>query len=120
MESPGGIGKSRGRVILSLLTAITALALPLYLADFPAEASRRWPVYLGIMLAETGYLVIGFFYRPKLDTGERALCGGLIENPFRLPGPFSRLLFLLKLLLLPGRLVSQSLLDFIVMVSQQR
>lgn len=106
-------------VILYLLLAIAALGIPFYLADFPRDWQQRWGLYLGIWMGEIIYLILGFFVKAQPDTSNAGWFGGLIDNPFRITDDFNRFLVVLKIILLPGRLVSMAIVNFANLFSQR-
>ena len=107
-------------IILYLLLAISALGIPFYLANFPTNWQQNWGLYLGIWSGEIIYLILGFFVQPEPDTEDMGWFGGLINNPFRITDNFNRFLLFLKLLLLPGRLVAQAIMNFINLIANSQ
>lgn len=77
-------------------------------------------MYLGIGLGEVIYLVLGFFIQPQPNIDNMGWFGGLINNPFRITDNFNRFIFFLKLLLLPGRFMSQSILNFLGLLQKNQ
>lgn len=74
---------------------------------------------LAIATGLTGlYLIAGYFIRPSPDTSNLGWCGGLIDNPFRYSDDFNRILLFLWLALLPGRFLSESLLDMGTLIAR--
>ncbi len=105
-------------VILYLLLAITALGIPFYLADFPTNWQQRWGLYLSIWIGEIIYLILGFFVNARPNTSNVGWFGGLIDNPFRISDDFNRFLAVLKIILLPGRLIGLAIMNFISLLSR--
>ncbi|WP_266213722.1 hypothetical protein [Paraliomyxa miuraensis] len=62
----------------------------------------------GILLA---YLLVAYFIRPRPDFDNIGWLGGLIDNPFRYSDDINRFLMFLMVVLLPGRFVSDSLVE---------
>jgi hypothetical protein len=104
--------------IIATIISIIVLGLPLYVADFPTDIAERWGTYLGIIGAEIIYLIIGFFVDAQPKTNSMGWMGGLIDNPFRISDDINRILFIVNILLLPGRLISVVILNFVVLVAR--
>jgi hypothetical protein len=56
------------------------------------------------------YVVTSHFFNSTPESTNMGWAGGLIDNPFRISDDFNRLLLLLQVLLLPGKLIAFSLL----------
>ena len=62
----------------------------------------------------------GIFYAAPAGYRGYGMVGGLINNPFRITDNFNRFLLFLKLLLLPGRLVAQAIMNFINLIAENK
>ena len=62
------------------------------------------------------YLAIAYFINPKPDMDNVGFFGGLMDHPFRFSDDINRYLLGLKIILWPGRFVSQSIVSFAVMM----
>ena len=107
-------------IILFMILALTALGIPFYLAEFPQNWQQNWVQYLGILGGEIIYIVIGFFFRPQPDTSNIGWADGWIDNPFRISDNFNRIIALIKILLLPGRLIARAILNFTVLIATEQ
>lgn len=56
------------------------------------------------------YVVASYFVNAKPETSNVGWAGGLINNPFRISDDFNRMLLILQILLLPGKLMAYSLI----------
>ena len=63
------------------------------------------------ILATAIYLMISYAVHPEADTSNLGWFGGLVNNPFRFSDNINRFLVFLKIILWPGRFVSESLVD---------
>ena len=70
----------------------------------------------GIALGTVLYLLLGYAVHPKPDHSNVGWLGGLLDNPFRYSDDINRSLIFLTALLLPGRFVSESLVDMVGLV----
>lgn len=105
-------------VLLGFIVALVALGIPFYLANFPTQWQENWILYAGIGIGEMIYLMVAFLIQPEPDTSDMGWFGGLINNPFRITDNFNRFLLFLKIMLLPGRLIAQAILNFMALVQQ--
>ncbi len=64
------------------------------------------------------YLLIAYFVLPEPDYGNMGWFGGLMDNPFRISDDLNRFLFFLRVLLIPGRFMARSIVNFFVMLSR--
>lgn len=105
-------------VIIYFLLALAALGIPFYLADFPTNWQQKWGLYLSIWMGEIIYLILGFFVNARPNTSNVGWFGGLVDNPFRISDDFNRFLAVLKIILLPGRLIGLAIMNFIGLFSK--
>ena len=61
------------------------------------------------------YLFAAYVMHPKADETNLGWFGGLMNNPFRFSDNINRFLLLLKVFLLPGRFISEALVDMVRM-----
>jgi len=124
--SPGPIGgfakgprgtkqPSRVVVIICAVISLALLGLEVFLVHSiaPELEIDGWLVVAGITLV---YLIAGYFIHPKPDTSNLGWAGGLIDNPFRISDDLNRTLLFLKILLFPGRFVSESIARMVRLV----
>jgi hypothetical protein len=57
------------------------------------------------------YVLLAYMFRPKLPADNMGWFGGLIDDPTRISDDYNRMVFFFSLLLLPGRLVGESIVD---------
>ena len=107
--------RSRAMVIVSFLLAVAGLAGWAYLIVVVLEV--RSPAALVAIGAGTlVYLVLGYFVHPKPDTSNLGLVGGMMNDPFRYSDDVNRLLLTLLVVLVPGRFISEALVDMLRLV----
>lgn len=121
--NPGPVGsvdfgrQSRGSrprigVLVCFGLAVLLLGLWIYLVLSVWEvSSAAWLVK--IALGTVLYLLLGYIAHPKPDYSNIGWMGGLFDNPFRYSDDINRSLIFLTALLLPGRFVSESLVDMV-------
>lgn len=61
------------------------------------------------------YCLIGYKVIPQPETSNVGLLGGFIDHPFRYSDDINRFLILLLILLYPGRFISTTVIQFIVL-----
>ena len=108
-------GRSRISVIFCSTIALTLLGLWIYFLYFQLElgsAKAHW-IAAGITI---GYLLIAYFVHPQPDLDNIGWFGGLFDHPFRYSDDFNRTLIFLLIILYPGRFISESIVDLIVLV----
>lgn len=65
------------------------------------------------------YSIAGYFVLPKPDYSNVGWLGGLIDNPFRVSDDFNRMLIFITVLLLPGRLISTTVVSWIELLKKR-
>jgi hypothetical protein len=85
------------------------IAAELYLVRtyWPGLSRRGWLIVGGVTLA---YVAMAHVVRIHHDPGDLGLFGGLMDNPFSFSDDVNRLMLFLQVLLLPGRLIAESVL----------
>lgn len=106
---------SRLRPVGLVLRGALAGGLIGYGAFLAAGASRP----LATLSLLGFYLFVAYFVNPKPDPTNVGWAGGLIDHPFRWSDDKNRLLFALKVLLLPGRFAVTGVRD-VVQLTRQR
>jgi hypothetical protein len=123
---PGPVGKiqfgkppkkSRSRMVVLVRFVVSLAVLLIALRYLLLDQSNHWGTdslsFLAIALV---YLVLGYFVHPKAEPRNLGWLGGLFDNPFRLSDDVNRGLILLELLLLPGRFISSSFVEFTILL----
>lgn len=65
-------------------------------------------ISLGILC---GYVIVAYIVNPDPNYGDMGWFDGWMDNPFSLSDDYNRFLLWLKIMLLPGRIVSNSILN---------
>lgn len=91
------------------MVSVALIAAEVYLIRqlLPGLSRRGWLIASGITLA---YVLIGHVVRVNPDTTDLGLFGGLIDNPFSYTDDVNRFMLFLQILLMPGRLIAESVL----------
>jgi len=72
---------------------------------------------LGVTLIVLGvYLLLAHFVHPEADTSNLGWMAGMMDDPFRWSDDWNRSLLGLNLLLLPGRFLGRSFVNFALMI----
>lgn len=66
------------------------------------------------------YCLISYKYIPRPDTSNVGFLGGLIDNPFKYTDNVNRLLIVLLALLFPGRFISTTFIQTIILLKKIR
>ena len=105
----GRTGPSAIAVTLGALVSAALLVGEVYLIRqlLPGLSQRGWLIVAGATL---GYVIVAHVVRIHPDTSDLGLFGGLIDNPFSISDDINRLMLFFQILLLPGRLIAESLL----------
>jgi hypothetical protein len=91
--------------VSSLLIAGFYFVLHEYIA---ASDKKMLHGTLGLII----YSSISYFFRPEPDMNNLGYFGGLINRPFDYSDDWNRFLLWLKIILLPGVIISESIVDF--------
>jgi hypothetical protein len=85
---------------------------------FAAISHLGWPLTLrtvaGTAALLAAYSLLGYFVRPDPDMGN------IGHHPFRVSDGENRLLLLMALLLFPGRLVAETIVDLLLLPGPSR
>lgn len=111
--------RTRAMVIVSFLLAAAALGGWGYLILVVFEV-RSTEGLVGCGLGTFVYLLLGYFLHPKPDTSNLGWLGGMMDHPFRYSDDINRFLLTLMILLLPGRFVSEAVVDMVGLVVHAR
>jgi hypothetical protein len=90
-------------IVLSYYFIIFKFVIPKYGEETLIQATIGFSIYL----------VIAYFVRPKPDYDNLGYFGGLINKPFDYTDDWNRFLLNLKILLLPGVIVSEIIVDLL-------
>jgi hypothetical protein len=114
-------GRSRGNrprvwVLVCFGLAVMLLGLWIY---FVLGVWEVWSAagLVRIALGTVLYLLLGYIAHPKPDHSNIGWMGGMFDNPFRYSDDINRFLIFMTALFLPGRFVSESLVDMVELVA---
>ena len=77
---------------------------------------REFQTYRNAGVGVMVYSLIAYFVHPEPDTSNVGFLGGLVDHPFRYSDDVNRILIFLLLVLLPGRFLSEALVDLIRLI----
>ena len=120
MRNPGKTGtiditkrkrdKHIGMLIVKTIVSLTILFGLYYLSFGMSFQIKGFLTYLLIMAA---YSIMGYFVMPRPDYSNVGWLGGLFDNPFKISDDFNRMLIFVAVLLMPGRLISTTVVSWI-------
>ena len=64
------------------------------------------------------YLFVAHFLRPKAEVSNLGWLDGWVNNPLRISDDWNSFLLALEAILLPGRIIAESIVDFFVLLRQ--
>lgn len=107
--------RTNGIVLLRFLIALIIIAVIYYLVfDNICQVNlKNAAIISGVILA---YCLIGYFVRPQPDTSNIGLLGGLIDHPFRYSDDINRFLIFLKIFLMPGYFLMESVINIFLLL----
>lgn len=70
-----------------------------------------WFIVFGV------YLFLALIMRPEPKYSNMGWLNGLIDNPFRITDDYNRTLFLLLIILYPGRIITESLIYLVQLIA---
>jgi hypothetical protein len=120
-HNPGAVGtidvgvrrrreRPRIGVLVCFVLAVLLLVLWIYVV-LGVWQIRSAAGLAGIVLGTVCYLLVAYAVRPAPDASNIGWMGGLFDHPFQYSDDINRFLNFYTLLLLPGRFVSESLVE---------
>ena len=111
--------RRRAVVLLRFGVALTLLILGFrYIVFEPTNNLASYWLY--IVAGLSVYLLLGYFVHPKANRTNVGWLWGFFDNPFRMSDDANRWLIGAELFLLPGRFVSSSIVEFVVLLTNAR
>lgn len=107
--------QSRRRVLTRMVISLGMLGLLGYVM-FQEMGIREFHIYRNTLVVLLVYSVIAYLVHPEPDTSNLGWLGGLWDHPFRYSDDANRFLLFLLIFLLPGRFLSESLVDFVCLI----
>lgn len=118
--SPGKVGtvdinkgkkeKHIGRLIVNTVLSLAIVSFIYYLifkTSFHLKDSLLFTAVLAV------YSSISYFISPKPDYSNVGWFGGFFDNPFKISDDINRMLFFSMIILMPGRLISTTVVSWI-------
>ena len=106
---------SRGEALAYGATAVALLAL-VYAAIFAGRGGGQGEHIAAFAVVAGLYLALGYGVHPDPDMSNLGWLGGLVNDPIHYTDNVNRQLLALLLILLPGRFLSESLVDIVGLV----
>nr|WP_315024898.1 hypothetical protein [uncultured Aminipila sp.] len=103
-------------LILKTILSIAIVIMLYYLIFGISFHIKELLLFIVIMIV---YSVAGYFIIPRPDYSNVGLLGGLINNPFRISDNINRMLVFILIILIPGRLISTTVLSWIDLLKKQ-
>ena len=102
-------------IIVRFIISIAIIGGIYYLANnhISTITFKTFGITTGVLIV---YCVISFFVRQAPDTSNMGWAGGLIDNPLRISDDLNRNLVFLKIVLMPGLFIAESVLQQIKML----
>ena len=128
--NPGDIGdvefgaserppRSRFAVLLRCLVAWSLLGT-VYCLIFASLSRVDTQAIVITLLVTVIYLALGYFVHPRPDTSNLGWLGGFFDHPFRYSDDINRSLFVLRILLWPGRFIAETVVEFPILLAKSR
>ncbi|QHI73493.1 hypothetical protein [Aminipila terrae] len=118
--NPGEIGtvekvkrEKKVRLHILILKTIVSIAILAVIYFLSFGISFHMKEALSFVAAITVYSVVGYFILPKPDYSNVGWFGGIFDNPFRISDDINRMLVFVMIILMPGRLISTTMLSWI-------
>jgi hypothetical protein len=108
-ETPG-VTRNRPLSVVFFCTAVVVLGVWAGLL-WSWTGADHWPWFATWLLVTLAYLLVAFFFVPRPDLSNVGLAGGLIDHPFRYSDDLNRTLLTFHIVLWPGRLLAQALVN---------
>jgi len=111
----GGSSRTNGVVIVRFCIAYAVIGAVYYFVftNLCKASLENVGITTGVL---SGYCLFAYFFRPEPDTSNMGWCGGVLDNPFRYSDDINRFLLGLKIILLPGVFVADSVVDICLLM----
>lgn len=108
--------KRIGMLIVKTILSIAIVTVLYYLIFAISFNIKELIVFIAVMVV---YSVAGYFILPKPDYSNVGWLGGVFNNPFRISDNVNRMLFFIMVILMPGRLISTTVLSWIELLKKE-
>lgn len=117
---PGKIGtvditkrKNEKRIVMLIVKTILSIAIVTFLYYLIFGFSFQLKGVLLYVAVMAVYSIAGYLILPKPDYSNVGWLGGVFDNPFKISDDFNRMLVFVMVILMPGRLISTTVLSWI-------
>jgi hypothetical protein len=108
--------RTRGIVLLRLFLALLLAGGWVYLVFGAWDAAPTLKSVCIFLGGTAAYLAAGYFLRPEPDYSNIGWLGGLWDHPLRYSDDLNRMLLFLKVFLLPGQFMAESLVEGVILL----
>ena len=106
-----GRNSRKGPVFIKGIVALVLLAIPFYFIARNSASETLLQTTGLVLLLEIAYLLLAYHIRVEVDTDNLGWIGGLVNNPFSFKDDLNRGKLFLNLILAPGRVLAEVLVD---------
>lgn len=99
-----------GMLMIKTILSIVIVAAPYYMIYGISFHLKEFLLFVVVMAI---YSAAGYFVSPKPDYSNVGWFGGIFDNPFKVSDDVNRILIFIMIILMPGRLVSTTVLSWI-------
>jgi hypothetical protein len=108
-------GKKEKRIGILIIKTILSIAIVTFIYYMTIGLSFHLKESLLFIAILTAYCIVGYFISPKPDYSNVGWFGGVFDNPFKISDDANRILFLSMLILMPGSLISSTIVSWITL-----
>ncbi|MBN7772304.1 hypothetical protein [Clostridium aminobutyricum] len=105
-----GKGERLDTLIVKTIVSIVIVTVIYYLVFGISFHFKEFITFVSVMAV---YSAAGYFISPKPDYSNVGWLGGIFDNPFRFSDDINRMLIFVMVILMPGRLISTTVLSWI-------
>jgi len=120
MMNPGEIGtiekakrEKEKRLHILILKTIVSIAIVIGFYYLVFGISFQFKPFITFVTIMAVYSAAGYFISPEPDYSNVGWLGGIFDNPFRFSDDINRMLIFVAVILIPGRLISTTVLSWI-------
>jgi hypothetical protein len=103
-------------LIIKTILSITIVTVLYYLIFGISFHTKEFLLFVAVI---AGYSAVGYFILPKPDYSNIGWFGGVFDNPFKISDDVNRMLVFVMIILMPGRLISTTILSWIDLFKKQ-
>ncbi len=108
----------RADVLRRFLTSLAFLAGFLYFIAWMKGGGFDLQTLGAPLLVLMLYMFVAYFLRPKAEVSNLGWLDGWVDNPLRISDDWNSFLLALEAILIPGRIIAESVVDLFVLLRQ--